>query len=107
MLYLDRCDIIEFVSVNEDGLTYKKEVITNSDVPCKISYERQTITGNDVAPTTSLISKLILSPDIEVKAGSKITVHRNGKSTHYECSSEPARFHNHQEIWLTLLEGYA
>lgn len=107
MLYLDRCDIIEFVSVNEDGLTYKKEVVTYSDIPCKISYERQSVTGDDVAPITSLSSKLILSPDIEVKAGSKITVYRKGKPTYYECSSEPARFHNHQEIWLTLLEGYA
>jgi hypothetical protein len=106
-LYFDRCDIIEFVTVKEDGLTYKKEIVTHSDIPCKISYERQNITGDDIAPSTSLISKLILNPDIEVKAGSKITVYRKGKPTHYECSAEPARFYNHQEIWITLLEGYA
>lgn len=107
MLYLDRCDIIEFQKVEEDGLTYMKDVIIQSDVPCKLSHERLTQTSDGVAPAIDLSSKLMLSPEVPLKTGSKINVHRNGKTTHYECSSEPAMFHNHQEIWLTLVEGYA
>ena len=107
MLYLDRCDIIEHIDVVEDGITYKKEAVTASDVPCKLSHVRQMVTGDEVAPSTSLTSKLMISPEIKIKAGSKIIVYRNGVSTYYECSSEPAIFHNHQEIWIELLEGYA
>lgn len=107
MLYIDRCDIIEFQKVEEDGLTHMKEVVIQSDVPCKLSHERIIQTGDGLAPAVDLSSKLIIHPDITLKAGSKINVHRNGKVIHYECSSEPAMFHNHQEIYLTLLEGYA
>ena len=107
MLYLDRCDIIEFQKVEEDGLTYMKEVVIQSDVPCKLSHESLRAIDGELVPGKVLISKLLLSLDIEVKAGSKITVYRNGNPTHYECSGEPAMFHNHQEIWLKLLEGYA
>lgn len=107
MLYLDRCDIIEFQEVEEDNITRMVELVVQSDIPCKISHERISQTGEGMAPSVDLSSKLIISPDIELRAGSKINVHRNGKVTHYECSSEPAMFNNHQEIWLTLIGGFA
>lgn len=109
-LYFDTATIIEYQHVvdPEDGSTNVEEVVVHENVPCKVNH---VITGHatdrDAADELFLVSKLFLSPEIEIKAGSKIIVTRNGVSTLYKNSGEPARCMNHQEIKIELWEDKA
>lgn len=111
-LYVDTCSIIEYCSVT-DPVTHitcpNHEVTVRENVPCRVSHKYNTLhpaSSGDV-PSIELLSKLIISPDVQVKPGSKIVVTRNGVSTSYKCSSAPARYITHQEIMMELLEGEA
>lgn len=57
--------------------------------------------------TVSQSVKLFISPDIVIKAGSKIIVTQHGRTTEYSNSGVPAVYPTHQEIMLTLFEGWA
>ena len=60
--------------------------------------------------TANIVSQAItvyLSPDISVKPGSKLTITQNGVTTVYKSSGTPAVYSLHQEIPLTLFEGWA
>lgn len=109
MLYLDRCDIYEYQNVvnPDDHTTSSQEVLVHEGVPCKMSIKTTDSTRDGVADSQLQIMKLILSPDIEVKAGSRIVVTRNGKSVAYKNSGTPSRFFNHQEIGLQSEEDWA
>ena len=50
--------------------------------------------------------KLFISPDVLIKAGSKIIVTQHGRTTEYSNSGVPAVYPTHQEIMLTLFEGW-
>ena len=111
-LYVDTCSIVEYCSVT-DPVTHitcpNQEVTVRENVPCRVSHKYNTLApaaSGDV-PSIELLSKLIISPDVQVKPGSKIIVTRNGVSTAYKCSSSPARYFTHQEIMMELLEGEA
>ncbi len=110
MLYKDSCTVIELQDVVDPitHITSKQEVIVHEKVPCKISYRTQLPTGDGVAGSlNSFLTVLQLSPDLEIKAGSRIDVTRDGKTISYKNSGKPAIYHNHQEIQLTLLDDYA
>ena len=109
MLYTDVCTVSEYQSV-EDPLTHitnKILTIVAENVPCRLSHRRLHATGDGAAPTVSMVTKLIISPEIKINAGSKISVTRNGVTTVYKQSGEPARYTNHQELMLELEEDYA
>lgn len=110
-LYTDTCSVIEFSSVVDPDthITSVHEVTVLENVPCRVSHKYNTLApaGTGAAATVELISKLIISPDVVVKPGSKIMVTRAGVTTAYKCSSEPARYITHQEIMMEKLEGYA
>lgn len=110
-LYTDTCSVIEYCSVT-DPVTHitcpnHEEVTVRENVPCRMSHKNITPTASGDVPTIELISKLIISPDVLVKPGSKIVVTRDGVTTAYKCSSAPARYYTHQEIMIELLEGEA
>ncbi len=111
-LYVDTCSIIEYCSVTDPvtHITYPNHAVTvRENVPCRVSHKYNTLApaaSGDV-PSIELLSKLIISPDVQVKPGSKIIVTRDGVSTAYKCSSAPARYFTHQEIMMALLEGEA
>lgn len=104
MLYLDRCDIYEYSVVvsPEDHTTSMKEVLAHKDLPCKISWSSKYTTSDSAKEIMYQRIRLILSPDIEVKAGSRILVTRGGVTTAYKNSGAPSRYFNHQEIALEL-----
>lgn len=111
MLYTDTCNVVEYQSVT-DPVTHitcpnHEEVTVLENVPCRVSHKNITTAGTGVAPAIELISKLIINPDVPLKPGSKIRVTRNGVTTVYKCSGEPARYHNHQEIMIELEDKYA
>lgn len=108
-LYLDTCNIIEYQEIEnpDTHITDMQEVVVYENVPCKLSHKTVQSSGEGVASSLILSSKLILSPDLIIKAGSKINVIRNGVTTSYKNSGEPARHYNHQEIILELFDGWA
>jgi hypothetical protein len=68
----------------------------------KISNENELLVN---CPTQEI--KLILSPEIRVRAGSKIVVEQNGFRQAYKNSGESAMYRYHQEIMLERLEKWA
>lgn len=108
-LYIDTCNVYEYqLATDQDThISNMQEVLVHENVPCKISHKTITQTTDGVAPSLNLVSKLIINPDIVIKPGSKIIVTRNGAETAYKNSGEPARYLNHQEIFLELFEEYA
>uniref|UniRef100_UPI000D69078E hypothetical protein n=1 Tax=Clostridioides difficile TaxID=1496 RepID=UPI000D69078E len=80
-----------------------KEVIVLENQPCKLSYKNiVSATEGKLAKLEQTI-KLFISPDIEIKAGSKLII--NDKE--YVRSGESAIYPNHQEIILELLDDKA
>ena len=111
ILYTDTCTISEYRDVEDPAtcITSKQLVVVVENVPCRLSYKNKTLqaAGDGVAPSVSSSPKLILAPEININAGSRIEVTRNGVTTAYKRSGEPARYTNHQEIMLELEEEYA
>lgn len=105
MLYRDKCTIVEYQPIKDPVTkrTNNKEVIVLENQPCKLSYK------NIVSDTEGKIAKLeqtiklFISPDIEIKAASKLII--NDKE--YVRSGESAIYPNHQEIILELFKDKA
>lgn len=108
-LYTDSCNVIEYQEVTnpDTHITDMQEVVVYEKVPCKLSHKKIQSSGEGVAGSLILSSQLILSPDLVIKAGSKIDVTRKGVTTSYKNSGEPARYNNHQEIILELFDRWA
>lgn len=92
----------------ETKLTGHGEVIIYSDQPCHLSIEgkaadEQSASAASIAQTT----KLFISPDLQIKPGSKITVTQAGVTAMYTHSGKAAVYDTHQEIVLDLFEKWA
>ncbi|MDX5669662.1 hypothetical protein ACTPET_00255, partial [Clostridioides difficile] len=105
MLYRDKCTIVEYQPIKDPVTkrTNNKEVIVLENQPCKLSYKNiVSATEGKLAKLEQTI-KLFISPDIEIKAGSKLII--NDKE--YVRSGESAIYSNHQEIILELFKDKA
>lgn len=93
----------------DTGITSMQETATDIvDAPCHVSFETTAqASQTDSAASVSTVIKLFTSPDLEIPAGSKITVTQAGKTTAYKCSGEPAIYDTHQEVNLILFDGWA
>lgn len=94
------------------NLINKRTEFTEANVylnqPCKLSFARITSTSeNNDAALVIQGAKLFIAPEINISAGSKITVIQNGKTGVYQQSGEPAIYSNHQEVPLELFKGWA
>ncbi|MBM6821245.1 hypothetical protein [Fusobacterium mortiferum] len=110
ILYTDRCDIYNWESVKDPTtkVTEHKKFLRYENIPCRISFKSITsVNQTTYEPIISQVVKLFLSKDIEVSAGSEITVYRDGKTMLYKCSGLPAIYSNHQEIILGNAEENA
>ena len=113
-LWTDTATFSQWAKVTDETtkLTEFQETPPLTDQPCKLSFETLTSSdGEPVAPLQQAV-KLILSPDVTVPPGCKVTVKRpTGESTYqtfvFQSSGEPGIFHNHQEIMLELFKGWA
>lgn len=106
-LYFDKCSVIEYQHVTEGNLSFVREVQVYTDIPCHITHKTIVHATDGMASNIALVSKLHVAPDIRIKAGSKIIVTRNGVSTAYKNSGEPAVYQTHQEIVLELEDEHA
>lgn len=89
-------------------LTKTEPVVVLEDQPCKLSFETlKSAVRTDSAATVTQITKLFVSPDVSIRAGSKITVTQDGVTTDYTRSGVSAVYPTHQEIVLDLFERWA
>lgn len=110
LLYIGRCDILNQQEVKdpETKQTHFVEITVTKAQPCRLSFETITAAenGSGAAEVTQII-KLFISPDLEIKAGSRITVTQSGRKQSYKASGEPAVYSTHQEVILRLAGDYA
>ena len=110
MLYEHKCTVIEYGKI-KDPITKQTnfgEVEVLTDQPCRLSFQQlkkseQTESANSIAQ----VIKLFISPDIEIKEGSKIVVTHNGRISEYKNSGTPAIYPTHAEYILELFKGWA
>lgn len=118
MLYEDSCNIIEYQSVKDPVTkqTSKKEILVLENQPCNLSYQStKNATSTEAATIVTQMPLLFISPNINIKAGSKIVITKkedkvianSPKTTVYKNSGVPAVYSGHQEITLELFKGWA
>ncbi|HBF5762754.1 TPA: hypothetical protein KOR32_001591, partial [Clostridioides difficile] len=76
MLYRDKCTIVEYQPIKDPitKRTNNKEIVVLENQSCKLSYKNiVSATDGKVAKLEQTI-KLFISPDIEIKAGSKLII---------------------------------
>lgn len=89
-------------------LTKNVEVVVLENQPCKLSFETlKAAVQTDSAASVTQVTKLFVSPDVSIRAGSKITVTQDNVTADYTYSGVPAIYPTHQEIILELFERWA
>ncbi|WP_101773993.1 hypothetical protein [Peptostreptococcus faecalis] len=109
LLYEDKCDIYEYISVKDEVTKRNKSepVLAYSQIPCNLEYVQSPITIQKEAGNIEQKIKLFISPNIKIKPNSKIVVTQNGVTREYKNASVPAVYSNHQEIELELTKERA
>jgi len=111
MLYQDRCNIYESQYIVNPTTKITEQVddtLIIENAPCRVSFNSfPAATPTDSSNLISQSVKLFIAPDLDIKAGSKIEITRNGKTTTYTRSGEAAIYNTHQEIFLELWKGRA
>jgi len=110
-LYGDTCTITAFEEVDDPdtGMSDLIEVVEVENQPCKLSFETLPVAGSedDGSVSARQVVKLFMSPDVTVKADSKITVTRMGIDYIYKRSGEVHIDEVHQEFTLEPYEDKA
>lgn len=109
--YTGLCTVTEMRTNPKDPTTNivsQTPVVTLTNQPCQLTHKsaETTTVANGVAVQAQSI-KLLISPDIEIKPGSKITVVQNGRAKDYKQSGIPSVYQSHQEISLVIFDKYA
>ena len=108
--YFGTLTVTEHQTVKDEKtkLTKSVDVVVLQDEPCRLSFEKmQTAVQSESAATIVQGAKIFVSPDISIKAGSKLTVTQDNVTTDYTHSGESAIYPTHQEIMLELFKEYA
>ena len=88
-------------------LTKWSDVVVLEDCPCRLSFEKiQAAVQSDSTDGIAQITKLFVSPDVKIKAGSKLTVTQDNVTTDYTRSGVPAVYSTHQEIIVDLFKEW-
>ncbi len=107
--YTGTCTIIEHEKVRDEKTrqtTYVDRIVLQ-DQPCKLSFSRASAAERgETAVEAAQAVKLFMSPDIVVRAGSKIIVTQDNVTRDYAGSGIPAVYPTHQEIALELFERW-
>ncbi len=99
---------IKKVKEEKSKLTRMEPVVVLEEQPCRLSFEiLKAAVQSESGAAVSQVAKLFVSPEVQIKAGSKITVAQDGVTTDYTHSGIPAVYPTHQEIILELFERWA
>lgn len=92
ILFDDICTIYTYEQIN---------------IPCRMSFSNfpSAVDGEQAKITQGI--KLFINPEIKISAGSFISINRQGITTDYACTGQPAIYKTHQEINLELYKEYA
>lgn len=109
-LYTGTCTIEVKPRLQKDPITKKTAVsdtvVIYKDIPCQLSHLSQTASESRILPQADGQIMLFLAPEIDVPEGSRITVEQAGITDVYGHSGRPNMFPTHQEITLTIWEGW-
>ncbi len=108
--YFGTMTITEMKKVKDikSKLTTSQLIVVLENQPCRLSFETlKAAVQSESAATITQVTKLFVSPEISIRAGSKITVTQAGITMDYTCSGVPAVYLTHQEIVLELFERWA
>ncbi len=107
--YTDICTVTEYKKYKKSNKTTGfRQTAVYTDIPCRLSFKTvNSASGTGTVTKIGQIITLFISPDIDIKAGSKITVTHDGRTTDYKRSGFPAVYKTHQEIPLELFEENA
>lgn len=105
-MFFGRCDIYESgKGVDERGVTREYKRLKYSDVECRLVFGQsenysgaRSAGGQAHKNDTSLSVRVFLPPEIDVAAGSFITVRQNNITYNLRCTSEGACYRHHREI---------
>lgn len=108
-LYEDTCNIYTYEKITEanTGITKQVKKIYLENISCRMSFSNFPSTTNDEQAKLTQSIKLFLPSDILIKAGSYVSIYRQGLITDYVCSGKPAIYKTHQEINLELYNNFA
>lgn len=99
---------LQKVKNEKSKLMEESEVVVLQDQPCRLSFEKlQTAIQSESAATITQSTKLFVSPDVTIKAGSKLTVTQDNVTTDYTRSGVPSTYPTHQEITLEEVVAFA
>lgn len=109
--YEDTCTVIE--RRTQRNATTKRdeqtEVETLTDQACKLIFKKEGTPSQSSTTIDAVVEEIILliSPEVQIKPGSKIEVTHKGIKENYSHSGKSQIFATHQEIALTLFKGWA
>lgn len=109
-LYTGTCRVTEHQKVKDSisKLTTYADLVVLDKQPCRLIFQSADTAGLDeAAVTVAQKVKLLISPDVVIRPGSKITVTQNEVTADYTYSGIPAVYPTHQEITLQLFERWA
>lgn len=102
--------VTEMVKVKDERtkLTKDEPAVVLEGQPCRLSFETlKAAAQTDSATAAMQVTKLFVSPDVPIRAGSKITVTQDNMTDDYAYSGIPAVYPTHQEIVLERFRGFA
>lgn len=108
-LYEDTCNIYTYEKITDvnTGITRQIKKIYLKNISCRMFFSNFPSTTDDEQAKLTQSIKLFLPSDILIKAGSYVSICRQGLITDYVCSGKPAIYKTHQEINLELYKDYA
>lgn len=104
------CTVTEHRKVNDGAskLVAFEDVVVLREQPCHLVFKTvESAAQSASASKAGQTVKLLVSPDVVIKPGAKITVTQQGVTDDYACSGVPAVYATHQEIVLDLFERWA
>ena len=108
-LWTDRCTVIvrDAQADAQTHVTGFTERVLFQEEPCRLSFEKTAASGQEAAAGVTQGAKLFLDWRLEIPAGSKILVQRQGKTLAFARSGVPAVFSGHQEVPVALWRKWA
>lgn len=105
--YFGECDVVEFIEEKDPKtkVTSHREESVLEKIPCRLSFsEKKAAVITETAAEISGGAKLFVSPEINIKSGSKITVRQDNMVREFRASGVPSVYPTHCEIMLELFE---
>lgn len=112
-LWTDCCRIlVREKATDADGISRLEEKVLGEGIPCRLSYfqsvKHHASEGpGGMAAQLKQPAKIILPADVEVPAGSRIQLMREGRLLDFCASGQSMHFHAHQEIVVENFEKWA